>query len=66
MDKRKGRSNKKTPQLPSEKNSSDDLLAHEDKDPIYPFDPVKDANGNTLYEKQDSWKSDRKNKHKKI
>ncbi len=64
MDKRKGQSNKKSRQLPSEKNRSD-LLAHEDKDPTYPFDPVKDERGNTLYEKQDSWKSDRKNKHKK-
>lgn len=66
MDKRKDRPHKKNPQLPSEKKSSDDLLAHEDTDPMYPFDPVKDARGNTLYtEKHDSWKSDIKKKHKK-
>jgi len=66
MDKRKGRPHKKNPQLPSEKKPSDDLLAHEDIDPSYPFDPVKDARGNTLYsEKQKSGKSDSKKKPKK-
>jgi hypothetical protein len=66
VDKRKGRPHKKNSQLPSEKKSSDDLLAHEDVDPSYPFDPVKDERGNTLYsEKQDPWKSDSKKKHKK-
>lgn len=70
MDKKKGQSNKKIPQLSSEKNPSEILaheeLTHEDKDPTYPFDPVKDEKGKTLYpEKQDSWKSNPKNKHKK-
>ncbi len=70
MEKKKGRSNKGRTPLWSEESPSDILahkeLAHEDKDPIYPFDPVKDERGKTLYsEKQGSWKSDRKNKHKK-
>lgn len=46
MDKKKGQSNKSRPQLPSEAKPSEILnreeLVHEDKDPIYPFEPLKD------------------------
>ncbi len=45
MHKKKDPSNKTRPPLSSEKRTSDILahekLAHEDKDPIYPFEPVQ-------------------------
>lgn len=51
MDKKKVKKN--YPQLPSEKSLSEvrehEELVHEDKDPIYPFDPVKDEKGKTIY-----------------
>lgn len=51
MDKKKDKHN--YPKLPSEKSVSEirehKELVHEDKDPIYPFDPVKDENGKTIY-----------------
>ncbi len=70
MKKKKSQSNKVRPLLGGEEKSSDILahkeLAHEDTNLIYPFEPVKDGKGNTLYsEKQGSWKSDCKIKHKR-
>jgi hypothetical protein len=70
MEKKKGRSNKGRPPLSSEERPSDILahkeLAHEDQDLIYPFDPIQGETTKGLgSEKQDLWKSDRKNTHKK-
>ncbi len=59
MRKRQVRSNKINPQLPSEHSPSEILaheaLAHEDKDPVYPFDPIQGGKSkDTKSQKQDS------------
>ncbi|MBX9743885.1 MAG: hypothetical protein K2X08_01595 [Chlamydiales bacterium] len=70
MQKKKDTSNKTRPQLPSEEKPSDilahELLAHQDKDPIYPFQPVKiEKLKGPDFKKQNFSKSNHKNKHKK-